>query len=296
MAVNTHRANCANAKNPGCKCSGCGGSLHGWDGWATLAVARPDMRDERRRALNGDIQKGRAGELKSNAKNRQVSLDLARLDIAEHLWATDPRPRAEGRLERDFEVGDRAALAFDNGRMNILADAIMVDPWDEISHDIYNLVQNEATAREVKKGLASHGWCSLLVALIQLIERINKAIGLVTDAAKQAVKKALSNHLTSRISELVKDAVVDIVVDKVWAALMRLLEAHFPLLGTDTVRVLRMLAVFACPSVERHRDVYQHAVVPLMGDAKGFVSEDVKAQVVTLFTAWWQRKGPEPAL
>ncbi|MFD6563867.1 hypothetical protein [Micromonospora profundi] len=296
MVVNTHRANCANAHNPGCKCSGCGGSLHGWDGWATLAVERPAVRNERRRTLNGDIQKGRAGELRSNAKNRQISLDLARLGITEHLWATDPRPRTDGRLLRDFEVGDQEAVEFDNGRMNILADAIMVNPWGEISRDIDNLVQNEPTAREIKKGLASHGWCSLLVALIQLIERINMVIGLFTDAAKQAVKKALSNHFTSRISELVKDAVVDIVVDKVWAALTRLLEAHFPLLGADTVRVLRMLAVFACPSVERHRDVYQHAVVPLMGDAQGFVAEDVKAQVVTLFTAWWQRKGPEPAV
>ncbi|MEU7754909.1 hypothetical protein [Micromonospora sp. NPDC049171] len=61
------------------------------------------------------------------------------------------------------------------------------------------------------------------------------------------------------------------------------------------MRVLRMLAVFACPSVERHRDVYQHAVVPLMGDARGLVAEEVKAQVVTLFEAWWQRKGPATA-
>lgn len=26
-------------------------------------------------------------------------------------------------------------MEFDNGRMNILADAIMVDPWDEISRN-----------------------------------------------------------------------------------------------------------------------------------------------------------------
>ncbi|WP_433533794.1 hypothetical protein ACQPZK_16450 [Micromonospora sp. CA-249363] len=100
---------------------------------------------------------------------------------------------------------------------------------------------SEQIAREIKKGLAWHGWCSMLVALIQVIEKVNKAIGLVADVAKQAFKKAQ-----------LKDA----VVDKVWSGLKRVLDAHFPLLGADTVRVLRMLVVFACPSVERHRDVY----------------------------------------
>jgi hypothetical protein len=56
-----------------------------------------------------------------------------------------------------------------------------------------------------------------------------------------------------------------------------------------------MLAVFACPSVERHRDVYQHAVVPLMGDGQGLVAAEVKAQVTSLFTVWWQRKGTATA-
>ncbi|MGW5555597.1 hypothetical protein ACWER9_00045 [Micromonospora sp. NPDC003944] len=295
MAGNTHRANCANAQNPGCTCSGCGGSLHGWDGWAKLAVEPPAVRDERRSALRSDIGKDRTGALAFNAKNRQKSLDLARLDLANHLWAADPRPKDHAPLPRQFDIGDRAAVTFDNGRMNILADSIMVDPWDEISEGIDDLVQNKQTAREVKKGLASHGWCNLLVALIQLIEKVNKTIGLFTDAAKRAVQRALADHLTSRIPQQVKDAVAGLVVDKVWSALTRLLEAHFPLLGADTLRVLRMLTVFACPSVERHRDVYQHAVVPLMGDARGLVTEEVKAQVTTLFTAWWQRKGPATA-
>ncbi|MEU8082075.1 hypothetical protein AB0B57_00350 [Micromonospora sp. NPDC049101] len=295
MAVNTHPANCANAQNPGCTCSRCGGSLHGWDGWATLAVEPPAVRGERRSALKRDIGKDRNGAPKFNAKNRRKSLDLARLDLADHLWVADPRPKGDAPLPRNFDVGDREAVAFDNGRMNILADSIMADPWGEISEGIESLVQNKQTAREIKKGLANHCWCNLLVALIQLIEKANKTIGILTDAAKRAVQDALSNHLRSRIPQQVKDAVAGIVVDKVWAALARLVDAHFPLLGAGTVRVLRMLAVFACPSVERHRDVYQHAVVPLMGDARGLVADEVKAQVVTLFEAWWQRKGPATA-
>ncbi|MEU1394591.1 hypothetical protein ABZ403_00610 [Micromonospora zamorensis] len=296
MAVNTHRLNCENAQNPGCECSGCGGSLHGWGGWTRLAFQRPDVRDERRRTLRGKIKKNSAGKLGFNANNRQQLVDLARLDLADHLWVTDPRPRTEGELERDFDVNDKAATSFDNRRINILADEIMANAGKEIPEDIHNLVGNEQTAREIRKDLARHGWCSLLVALIQLIEKVDKAIGLVAAVAKNALKNALSKHLTCRIAEQLKDAVVDIVVDKVWSGLARLLDAHFPLLGADTVRVLRMLAVFACPSVDRHRDVYQHALVPLMGDGQGLVAEDIKAQVATLFTAWWQRRGPATAL
>ncbi|WFE99609.1 hypothetical protein [Micromonospora sp. WMMD964] len=256
----------------------------------TLAVERPAVRDERRCVLSGKITKNSAGKLGFNANNRQQSVDLARLDLADHLWITDPRPRTEGGLERDFDVYDKAALSFDNGRINILANEIMAQAGKETSDGIDDLVRNEQAAREIKKHLANHGWCSLLVALIQLIEGVNTAIGIVADVAKQALKDALSNHLNYRVADQLKDAVVDLVVDKVWSALARLLDAHFPLLGADTVRVLRMLAVFACPSVERHRGVYQHALVPLMGDGQGLVAEEVKAQVSTLFTAWWQRK------
>ncbi|MGC4846992.1 hypothetical protein ACLQ3F_07120 [Micromonospora sp. DT15] len=257
-----------------------------------LAVQRPDERDGRRRTLAGKITKNSDGKLGFNANNRQQSVDLARLDLADHLWVTDPRFRTEGVPGRDFGVNDMAALlSFDNGRINILAAAIMRDAGKEISEGIDNRVQNERTAREIQKHMARHGWCSLLVALIQLIDKANKAVGLVADAVKLTLKDALSKHLTGRIAEQVKDAVVDIVVDRVWSALTRLLDAHFPLLGADTVRVLRMLAVFACPWVEQHRDVYQHALVPLMDDGRGLVAEEVKAQVATLFTAWWQRKG-----
>ncbi|MFG3644148.1 hypothetical protein ACGF3C_28150 [Micromonospora sp. NPDC047762] len=290
MVVNTHRANCANAKNPGCECSGCGGSLHGWGGWVDLAVKPPAVREERRKALRRNLSKTSAGRLGFNANNRQQSVDLARLDLAGHLWGTDPRPTPDGSRLRAFELSEPASLTFDNGRMNILANEVMHKPWHEIDGSIDALVGNKQTAREIKKDLARHGWCSMLVALIQLIEKVNKAIGLVADVAKQALKTALSKRFGSGVAERLKDAIVDLVVDKVWSALARLLDAHFPLLGADTVRVLRMLAVFACPSVERHQGVYQHALVPLMGDGQGLVADEVKAQVSTLFTAWWQRK------
>jgi hypothetical protein len=47
----------------------------------------------------------------------------------------------------------------------------MADTWPEISTEIDGFVKNERTARDVKKHLADHTWCGLLVALIRWIER-----------------------------------------------------------------------------------------------------------------------------
>ncbi|MDG4829255.1 hypothetical protein O7627_08045 [Solwaraspora sp. WMMD1047] len=293
MMTNTHRPNCANAQKPGCKCADCGGSLHGWQGWTTLAADRQGERDDRRRKLEGSIETRRSGSLRFNACNRQAYFDLARLDIADYLWATDDRPRLNGRLPPEDLSLEPSSASSDYGRVTVLAQRVMEETWPEISVGIDNLVKNKSDAREVKKLLADHIWCSLLVALIQLIERFNKAIELLTDAAKRFIKEALSHRFESGISPLVANAVISLVVDKAWSALARLLEAHFPLLGTDTLRALRILTVFTCPSVEHHPEVYQHAAKPLMGDTNEIVTDEIKAQVVILFSAWWRRRGPD---
>ncbi|MEV6632194.1 hypothetical protein AB0M54_15725 [Actinoplanes sp. NPDC051470] len=57
--------------------------------------------------------------------------------------------------------------------------------------------------------------------------------------------------------------------------------------------MLRILAVFTCPSIEHHPAVYKYTVRPLMGDALNLISQDVKDQVATLFNAWWHRRCPE---
>jgi hypothetical protein len=62
-----------------------------------------------------------------------------------------------------------------------------------------------------------------------------------------------------------------------------------PILGPGVLRALRMLAVFACPAPEEHREVHRHAVIPLMNDTRGIISDDVKAQVLALVPRLWRR-------
>ncbi|MFC4068289.1 hypothetical protein [Actinoplanes subglobosus] len=293
MARNTHRDNCANAQNPGCVCSGCGGALHGWQGWTRLARDVPSARDDRRRRIEARIERNqRTDELNFNARNRQALVDLARLDITEHLWDTDPKtPPAEPQAQTG-DLSDPALSSSDLRRLSTLGDKLMAEPWKEIDADIDRQIKNQQTALDVKRRLADHTWCGLLVALIRWIEKIDTAVQIVTDKAKEFVKDFLVDHLSGLPGKLA-EIVVDIVIDRVWSALARLVEAHFPLLGDDTLRALRMLALFACPSVERHPQVYQYTAEPLMGDALNLVSEEVKEQVSTLFNAWWRRRAPE---
>jgi hypothetical protein len=288
MAGNTHRSNCANAQNPGCECSGCGGSLHGWQGWTALAGAEPRARAVRRSELENEVQRdAKSGSVRHNSTNRQAYLNLARLDLAEQLWAEVPNHEPDGRVPESAAVD----VSSDYGRVTVLGHTIMEKNWDEISAEIDKLSSGEVNARTIKKHLADHIWCTLLVAVIQKVESLSRAVSFVSDGVKRFLQGALVERLGSAFSDGLRTAVAGIVVDKVWFALTKLLEVHFPFLGTDILRALRMLAVFSCPSIERHPEVYEHAVRPLLGDAGALISEDVKAQVSELFDAWGKRQG-----
>jgi hypothetical protein len=41
--------------------------------------------------------------------------------------------------------------------------------------------------------------------------------------------------------------------------------------------------------VASHREVHDHAVVPLMNDARGVISDEVKARVIALVPRLWRR-------
>jgi hypothetical protein len=87
MAGNTYRTNCANAQQPGCVCSGCGGSLHGQKGWRDIATEPLQVRADLRRDFEARLQTdARSRKLRPNADNRLACLNLARLDIADFLW------------------------------------------------------------------------------------------------------------------------------------------------------------------------------------------------------------------
>ncbi|MEV7625521.1 hypothetical protein [Actinoplanes sp. NPDC089786] len=293
MTGSNHRANCANAKNPGCVCSGCGGALHGWHGWTELAADTDQARLNRRVEIEAKVERDRhTGLLGFNTRNRQAFIDLARLDLADYLSRSSPPTPPAGPVLPQVDLSNPTTFSSDFGKLNTLAGTVMAEAWGEIEPKIEAQVGDKRTANEVKKQLANHTWCTLLVTLIRWLEQVKDTLQVVADAGKRLLERALTKSLTG-LSKALASIVVGIVIDKVWSILARLLEAHFPLLGEDSLRVLRILAVFTCPSIEHHPAVYKYTVRPLTGDALNLISQDVKDQVATLFNAWWHRRCPE---
>ena len=83
------------------------------------------------------------------------------------------------------------------------------------------------------------------------------------------------------------DWVVKTLVDKVWDHLATVIVAQHSVLGRLTgpqlVRVLRILAVFCCPSPEDHDEVRRYAIDPLGDDAEEILKTEAKERLAMLF-------------
>src|SRR5262249_53301942 len=95
------------------------------------------------------------------------------------------------------------------------AEAMTRSTWQEISAEPDTALP---AATEIKRQLAHHGWCDLLVGLIQVVEASREALDRIPEAAKSVVKSAILHSSMQNVRTQVTSAVVDVVVDKVWMA------------------------------------------------------------------------------
>ena len=51
-----HNKNCAHAEGHRCRCTGCGGSLHGWEGWVAIACDLVGARQSRRDKVDTSVE------------------------------------------------------------------------------------------------------------------------------------------------------------------------------------------------------------------------------------------------
>jgi hypothetical protein len=272
MGKGSHNSSCARAGGHVCKCTGCGGSLHGWQGWVALAAAADSERQHRRGQVDGRWEKGhRRWRRRPNRDVREASTDLARLDIADWLAADSASTTASataevaGRSSRSAGVtaarlhdGPDSEGAWPDPAMSgdstypsaldqvvTLAEAMTRSTWQEISAE---LDADLPAAREIKRQLAHHGWCDLFVGLIQVVDASREALDRIPDGAKSVVKAAILHSSMQGMRKQVTGAVIDVVVDKVWIAFKTAISTKIPLLGIitseDAARSLRILAVF----------------------------------------------------
>lgn len=135
MAGSSHNGACATAVGHVCRCSGCGGALHGWQGWLDLASGEPEARKARRI----DLENREAEACDPNTR-RSVVMDLARLKMADYLARTHQQEVADASMDVSGGSGDQAGPTSELGHIVLLADRTMADTWREIVPELDRVV------------------------------------------------------------------------------------------------------------------------------------------------------------
>ncbi|OHV27951.1 hypothetical protein BBK14_18470 [Parafrankia soli] len=142
----------------------------------------------------------------------------------------------------------------------------------------------------VRRQLADHGWCDLIVGIIQVIEAADGVVDSVQERARDIITRAVMSSSMQGHRDQVTGRIMALVVDRVWSALFEALKNAVPplslLTNEDLLRALRILAVFICPAPGLHSEVLTHALRPLGEDARGYLTDQTKEYLGEVFVEW----------
>ncbi|MFY1661238.1 hypothetical protein [Micromonospora sp. WMMD1274] len=276
MDTSRHNPGCATAQGHLCRCTECGGSQHGVQGW--LDHVDYDHASRRRRRENFESKltwtPHQPRSLQQTRVNREITTDLARLDVAD--WLATPPPPHTG-----FVDGEPYPSPAE--QVTALAEEMTRGAWREIVAEL-DRAAPDATA--VKRDLTHHGWCDLFIAMAEVIEVTRHGF----DSIPGKVKDMILRSPLQADRPTVTEAVVSLIVDKAWHGLQIAAFSGVPLLdlisNDEALRALRILAVFICPAPAQHPAVRQLALKPLGEDVTKIVTDQTKARLAELFTDW----------
>lgn len=236
-----HNHACANARKPGCSCSGCGGSLHGWPGHLELSRRPPEERASRREGAQQDWYAAVGLDEQSRCEHLAAptpqmlghAVEAARVDMAEYLAA---RPAMADRI-REF-----------GGLLNIQAFRAVK------AEAVHRAVRHPELAR-IAEVLPGHFWCSLLAALVGAVDRVDQVVDKIPDQARELLREE-SPPDWGPAQELIADT----ALEAVWECAFAFLTLWRP---GELLLVMRILAVLICPDPGRHPDVVRLCLLPL---------------------------------
>ncbi|MGV9598648.1 hypothetical protein ACWDR1_18455 [Streptosporangium sandarakinum] len=249
-----HPKNCESAEGHSCKCA-CGGVQHGWS--HSLKLARdpsPTPRQEARERC--DFRWAKAlppnGRPKPS-KARQAATDTAKIDLAD--WLSE-NPKT---IEHIQKVG------------NILVDSVIKKLDEEFGG---------SDPRSARKRINDHLWCDLLVAMADAIKRFEEAIGEVPEYVTTIIMQ--SREAEGRKPFL--EVLVRLAVRAAWKPIEEMIDTTgIP----ELQRACRILAVLICPAPEKHKAVWDDALLHLADEGLLVTSKERLAQV---FPADWVRR------
>jgi len=264
-----HTSSCANAIGHRCLCAGCGGSRHGWPGWLSLARETRDVRLSRtaqhEAALNSPSRRPKKA-------HREACSDLARTNVASWL-ATQTCSDVAG--DNDAPSATNAAIE----DVNRLAEALTHEPWNKI---LQGLSQADS-AINIRKELAAHVWCDLIIGLIQVVHDAKSMLDGLSNAARSSIISVVLNSSLQQQRQHIAPELVEVMVGGVCAAFEGFVRAAPGVTPESLLRALRILALFICPAPESHDAVRENALKPLGDDALGILTSETKEYLTRLF-------------
>lgn len=240
----SHNAPCENARSHKCRCSGCGGSLHGWPGHLRRAEGAAEGREslrlaaEQRWCFASGVERGSAAAPRRlNWYLKSAAADTVVVDIVDWL-ATGEEKRSCVR-----RVGNHACS-------DTLQD---IDGYAQ-----RNSFRNEEV-RNVRNLITGHFWCSLLAEVSGVADTADDNIDRVP---LQAMEKLFGNGDNPKWGET-KFYVSEFALTALWLHVK-------PLVVTwdleNFIRIMRILAVLICPDPGSHPRVARLCMRPLVTD------------------------------
>lgn len=252
-----HNPACERAKNPGCVCTGCGGSLHGWPTRIEFA------------------EKATAPEL---AKLRRD---------AELLWLTKlgtGKRRKNNLLDPPGTLKKAAVQGVEADAITWLArNRDHIDPSRNLGRGLHGDVRTALrervrgapgplTAEQVDRSTPGHFWCTLLADLAGAGDTVQDTSDRVPEAARELLREGQSPTGWGQT----QDALADHAMGLVWKCVCTALLGDF----ADLLLVTRLMSLFLCPDPTHHPTLVQRSLLPLAKDIGG---EDVPTRLMQAY-------------
>lgn len=257
MGVGRHNSSCAGAMKHDCRCSGCGGTLHGWV--ERIKLARESAGDGRvafRVRVDeawADAHKGKT-RARPSLRKQAAGTDSAVVDIVDWL------------AHHHAVVDEVEAIA------KILGDEVL----QELDRSL-----DPSHREDRRRAFADHLWCDLLAGMAQALEDYDKQLQRIPDHITALILVARERDGRSAV----EDFQVKLAVNEAWKVIQELpfVKALLPEVG-ELLRAIRILAILICPAPEHHREVIVHCVNPLRDE---LVSEATQERLERVLPSKW---------
>lgn len=252
-----HSDRCGNARKPQCKCSGCGGTQHGWPG--KLAMAREPTRENRDslrhdadirwRSTTADLTAGRTTQQAASRKLRRASADRSVADVVDYL------AQATTKADRVAQLGALASKEILNGLVN--SSARKTDP----------------DSTKIRRNTTGHFWCSLFSEISGAANRVERGSEQIPEDAKNALCTEEGHTKWNEVQR----SLVTVALTTMWGY-MRPLILQWDLEGL--IQATRILALLICPSPGLHPRIVRICAFPL---GRELLTEDGMLRIMTVF-------------